>query len=189
MAKSAASVAIKVANPNEVDLLLFLKESYAYWVAHEKPYPVNGGAVPDSPRAEIIQAMMLIERPLDAELLLMANDDRSDVAEIAMPLLLERLEKSNEFRTLMLAEVMHGSIKPSILLQAINKRIVFSNQQSKVICGMMQHDEPLIRYAATKILTTDYLSKEEIQYWIKVISTDSEPEIREVAGKLSLEKQ
>ena len=54
--KEAAQFTINIAKPGQTDLAAILDDALGYWVEHEEPYPTQGGVIPNSPRAALLDA-------------------------------------------------------------------------------------------------------------------------------------
>lgn len=183
-ATEAAKVAFKLAKPSLDDLASLLQEAYRYWQQHEKPYPIESGVIPDSPRAQILSALFRINSPNQADLLLFVNDVRSDVCAIAEAELFRELANDNKLRDAFLFAVGEMKISHNLLSQSIQLSVPFSEVQRATICQLLTHQDARIRFAAMKVLNSNYLPQDQINYWARHLLNDVEQEIRENVKRL-----
>jgi hypothetical protein len=104
-ATEAAEIAGKVANSTTENLEIILIAAFKYWQKHEQPYPESVGIIPDSPREKILKALFLINHPKPDVLFEYCSDTRSDVRNIAKPVLMEQLCVSSELRKMFLQKI------------------------------------------------------------------------------------
>ncbi|MEZ0225742.1 MAG: hypothetical protein ACAH83_14400, partial [Alphaproteobacteria bacterium] len=181
-ATRAAKFGALLANPTNQEFLTLLKQAYHHWKKTEKPYPKNGGTVPESPRAHIVSAWLKIVSPTNTELLEFAQDVRPDVRDAVKEELIQRLQVSNEFRSLFLNAVKNGSISIEMLTKALKERVIFSKDEIEEICELLTHKNPTYRFSAINVLDSFYLPSDKIDSFIKTLMNDEEIEIREAIG-------
>lgn len=184
VAIEAAKVARKVAVTLQADLKGTLWESYRYWQVNEEPYPTSGGAIPDSPRSDIVKAILTVAEVEDAELINMAADPRSDVREASNQALLDRLVQSEDFRDKFLAAVLEGKLTLFFLEEALKNEAPFSSRQCAMIKDMLNDGDPQKRYAAMMVLSAPYSTAEETQRYVQRLLGDEEEDIRERAHEI-----
>jgi hypothetical protein len=184
VAIEAAKVAEKVAESVHADLIDLCWDSYRHWQLNEAPYPLSGGAIPDSPRADLVKAILTFDVVNDSTLISMAADPRPDVREASKQNLLDRLMHSEEFRDKFLSAVLETRLAPKLLAEALKKGTPFSFQQSETIRGLLDDEDPNKRYAAMMALAAPYSTDEESLWRAKKMLGDSETEIRERAHKI-----
>ncbi|WP_020563526.1 NACHT domain-containing protein [Methylosarcina fibrata] len=185
VAISATELASKVAVSGTTDITTLIRKAYCHWQVHEEPYPVSGGVIPDSPRSLLAKAMLLADVVDDTELISMASDSRSDVKDVSKESLNERLNESESLRDLFLSEILNGKLELDLLSNALKKKTQFSPNQCVLIRTLLQHDNPMFRYAAIPILAEPYSTVAEIKQHLQILSQDSEADIREIARELS----
>ncbi|MGB5862742.1 MAG: hypothetical protein WBG95_00415 [Sulfitobacter sp.] len=80
-AVAAADILAKLA-PKEECIMKLATQAALDWKDREAPYPSNGGVVPQSPRASLLAYKARCQLALD-DLVMAANDPRSDVRDVA----------------------------------------------------------------------------------------------------------
>ena len=183
-AKAAIRVADNFVKPQCTELDKLFIEAYQHWQKHEKPYPLQSGAIPDSPRAEILTARLRIGFVTPTELLAAVGDTRSDVQAAATPAFMERLVNDESLRERFITDIEDGGLDSRLLARAISQTIPFSENQCRRICQLMTHSNARIRFAAINILSPSYVSNATIKFWANSLLHDSEEEIKEKAHAL-----
>ena len=185
-AKAAATVAHKVASQGDGELDAVMSEAYGYWKKKERPMPKEGGATPDSPRAQILAVKIVIGIIENDWLLLAAKDERHDVNEVAEKEILVRIVNEDGLRTQLIECVREGSLKSRLLSRAISNHVPFSSVQIDQICLLLSSDNKRIRYAAMSMLGKDYLPQDRVRELAQSRLADSDEEIRDYARSLLL---
>lgn len=183
-ATNAAELSESVATPGLDQLKTLLNEAYLYWKNHEEPYPVNGGVIPDSPRAKILAARLKISLPKHSDLLQYASDVRSDVKDIAEPILFEHLKSNESLRDAFLSGIKNCEIQADLLTESIRLRVPFSDEHCANICDLLNHSDAKIRSAAVELLRSGRLNQDQINFWVCKLLEDKEQDIREMALQL-----
>lgn len=168
----------KSGNENSHELL---SKAFKFWIKNEKPYPVGGGAIPESPRAEILSTMIKIKPSNSNYLIGYLSDTRRDVVDVAKGELLQRIKSDASLCDQFINSIEAQLIEPSHLVAAINSNIQFNPQQVVAICEMLEHKEPRVRFSAFKILKSDYIPEQLRIKWLKIAMKDTVAEIREEA--------
>lgn len=181
VAIEAAKVARKVAVELQADLKEVFWESYRHWQVNEEPYPTAGGVIPDSPRAALVKAILMVDVVNDAELISMSADPRSDVREAGNQAMLDRLVESEHFRDKFLAAVLKEKLTLFLLDKALKNETPFSLRQCTMIKGMLDGEDPQKRYVAMMVLSAPYSTAEETQRYAQRMLGDEEADIRERA--------
>ena len=109
---------LKSPRPGQADLAAILDDAFVYWVEHEEPYPTQGGVIPHSPRAELLNALIRIRPPSYNELRSYVTDPRSDVKDIATSQLIERLRLSDGPRVQFLNDICSEALPSNLLKQS-----------------------------------------------------------------------
>lgn len=180
-ATEAAKLAGKFSTPENDHLYKTLIEAYAFWIENEKPYPTEGGVVPDSPREELLTALLKMKKSSDNDLMSYLSDPRRDVRDIAEKHLASRVDEDTQLREKLISATNEKVIDPIYLTKAIKKNTAFSPLQVNSICEMINHENSKVRYAAFSILHTNYISIELLRKWLEVAMKDDNDEIRESA--------
>jgi hypothetical protein len=182
---AAAQLAIEFAKPGNEELCQLLLQGYRHWHTHEEPYPTKGGVVPDSPRAQILTALLMIQEPSDQDLFGFAKDARSDVSEIGRKALMKRLALSERARELFVDAVTESEIDSSLLGQALRNKVPFNSRQVAQLVELLHSKDADFRFAALNILNELYLPPKLIAKLLEARTTDIDLEVREAAFKLS----
>lgn len=181
-ATNAAKVAEGyVVESSEVASLL--QESFDLWRSKEKPYPVGGGVIPESPRELLLKGLLMRNDFDKVRLLRYASDTRSDVAKIASDALLRALH-AGELRDEFLAGLDKGDLSPRHLASALGQNVPFTESQLQKICGFLGRSESDLQRAAMAVLRNGYMSADEVRVRAQALEVDPDPEIRERARRL-----
>lgn len=178
IALAAAKLTGNVAEDNSASIKNLLEDALSHWKTKETPSPKTG-IVPTSPRAEILKALFVYRNPTNHELVELASDVRSDVQEIAKPLLLTKLRKDDDFRSFFLSKISSGEAQLGLLINALQEQIPFEKNHVNNIIEMLKDPDPNIRHAASYILDKIYLNDEELRELSKVLEMDTEEQIRD----------
>ncbi len=87
-AASAARWCQGVAKASDAWLVPLLVRAMDHWLEHEDPYPVEGGLVPDSPRAGLLRALCAVDNLGLDQLTELSADTRRDVSDAAVDCLI-----------------------------------------------------------------------------------------------------
>jgi hypothetical protein len=183
-AKASAKLAVLIAQPAMEELSDMLRRAYAHWRVYEEPYPRESGIVPDSPRDEIVKALLKSSVLTDDELFQMAADPRSDVQGVVKAGILERLKTNDSFRKDVLARTVDDSIPNRLLIEALREKQPFPAEDVQTILAMTGAASPKARYASLGILDSAYLGRDVISEHLAKLAQDSEAEIRERATSI-----
>lgn len=183
-AKAAAKLAVLIAQPDMKELSDMLRLAYTHWQTHERPYPVGGGVVSDSPRDEIVRALLKSSVLTDDELFQMAADPRSDVRDVINAEILDRLKVNDSFRKALLARTANETIPNRPLIQALREKQPFPAEDIQMILAMTGAPSSKVRYASLGILDKSYLEADVILEQLAKLTQDSEAEIRERAASI-----
>jgi hypothetical protein len=180
-ATAAARVAALHAQPGADAVYSLLAEAYDHWRKNEKPMPEGGGIVPESPRAEILKALLAIE-PADVSTLVgHCGDRRSDVSEIGRQALTQLLRTSQQARAQFSEKASGKETSASLLRQLLQEKIPFAPGDVARLTPLLEDAEPKFRYAAISLLNTAYMSPDAITAHAQRLIGDPELEVREAA--------
>lgn len=180
-AKATACVAALHSTSNVVALKELLGHAYGFWQKNEKPMPESAGAIPDSPRAEILKALLPMQRSDVASLLLPSSDPRHDVAEVGRKALLMLLKGSEGARLEFVELAVAKSVPPALLRTVLEERVQFSPNAVTHLAVLLEDGEPKYRYAALSLLDTTYMPQDELVSRAKRMTSDAEHDVREAA--------
>lgn len=158
-----------------------LLDAYEFWIEHEEPYPVGGGAVPESPRKELLSTILKMKIPSGIELMGYLSDPRSDVKDVAKEHLFSRIDSDESLRKNLISATNEEIVNSSYLAIAIKNGTAFTPSQIDSICAMIAHKSPKVRYAAFNVLKTNRVDNETLRKWLEVALKDSNDEIKESA--------
>jgi len=181
IAKAAAKLALSISKVGFKELSDMLRSAYAHWQVHEQPYPVEGGVVPESPREEIVKALLVSSVLTDDELFQIASDRRPDVQGAVKASILDRIRTNEAFRRAFLVRTKDASVPNRILIDALRNKQPLSADEIAIILAMSSSPSPKVRYASLGVLNEGYLAADVIAKYLDVLVGDREQEIRERA--------
>ncbi|ULJ73011.1 NACHT domain-containing protein [Rhizobium gallicum] len=181
VAVSAANLVLKVVRADDTALLAILEQAYSYWLVNEKPYPVDNGVIPRSPRATLIQAMAIL-RPLRyTELSSYLADPRTDVTHVALPLLVDYMRSQGSDRRQFFEDIDRELVPASNLREVLDAGITLDDVDLVAVETMLNSAYGSVRYAGLAVLTDRYLDRERIIRHATRMTHDSEQQIRDRA--------
>ncbi|WP_223789406.1 hypothetical protein [Marinicella meishanensis] len=180
-AKEAAKFAGKFHTPVCEQLYKTLNKAFNYWAEKEGAYPADGGAEPDSPRAELLAALLKMKIPSENELISFLSDPRWDVREVAEVQLNSSINENTSLREKLIIATNEEVVDPVYLSKAIRSNTAFDILQIDAICEMINHKSAKVRYAAFNVLNSKYISDEKLRTWLEVAINDTNEEISEAA--------
>ena len=186
IAQQAAEYAASVANPNTPSLLPIVKDAYIYWIEHEKPYPTGEkiAAIPPSPRADLLKAILKIEPISYKELKSQIKDQRSDVSDIAKSELIKGLQRDLVHRIEFLTDILEEDLPPTLIPQAVTKMAPFSKDEWPLCVNLLKSSNPKIRYNTMALLNGDHIPTSDVHMYAVEMTTDQEQEIRDRAYRI-----
>lgn len=179
-AKAAAELAGKF--PLDDVLASEWRIFFDQWKTKEKPYPKNGGAVPDSPRDDLAKILVQAFAHDHAFLLELLVDDRSDVRDVALVAVLTAATTSPALRNSLLEDVKNGRLKPMILRTAISKGL-YVGEEAMLLVSLLYSSALGVRYAALPILDVKFLPQNLVQIEATRLLTDVALDIGEGASR------
>lgn len=180
-AEETTQLITKLTDTEKMKLTPLMEEAYQYWLNHEKPYPKDGGAIPESPRKSLLATLICVGAVSDCNLLNYVTDIRSDVRGIAEKELVRRLNDNDPLRTKFINALTKGKVTPRVLTQAFRQSVVFTNVQCDKIANLLSNKNAQLRFIAMEILELGCLSNEQVAGWLELLKNDDELEIREKA--------
>lgn len=186
-ALAAAKLATVVATPRLDSLVPILEEAYAHWVVNEEPYPTKGGRIPDSPRANLIEALVKIRPRSYEDIRSLLRDSRHDVREIGVKVLMERLNLPDGERLQFFREVEAGDLPAQLLGKALMGGLPLGEEEIATVEHLLVNPSKHLRFEAMALLSEHYLAPDRILAHADAMTRDSEQQIKERAFSL-LEK-
>lgn len=184
IAVSSAKLAGSMVASGDEELARIVADGIQYWEETEDPYPVHGGAIPKSPRADLLAALYHLEDAKYEDLKLHLVDARTDVQEVATKELVSMVAKSQELRMEFLNDVDQEMIPAKTLRAALPIMKSLTKQEWDSIAKLFSHSDPHIRYAAMGALEQSFAGKEMIEIFAKALTADTEQEIVERAYRI-----
>ncbi len=184
IAVEAAKLAASISVPGNVQMEAIIHEALAYWVEHEEPYPIEGGAIPYSPRADLITALVKIRKPSYAELKTYIADPRSDVKEIGTHMLIELLGLPAGPRELFLIDINAGKMSPNLLGKVLHAKVPLNAGELDQVAELLKCEDAKTRFNAMALLHEDYLGTDRIRTLAQTMTADKEQQISDRAFRI-----
>ena len=182
----AASVAVSAAEALErLDSLTpeeeEVRELLLYWKEHEAPYPVNGGAIPPSPRASLLRKLSRAFRVSTKEALEWLHDERTDVREVALSIMRTRLaEEPDDVEPLLLKICAEG--EPLSLLEVVQDLpLEVLHPVREALLNLFSSRHAYVCRRMLESLPAKWLSREEAISRSEQLMTDEDPRVRSSA--------
>ena len=182
VAEEAAVLALKYVEsgaPVPADLL---NEAFQHWTAHEKPYPQNGGVIPNSPRKTLLKGLLKLGAVEDEALMNLCRDTRGDVRETAAGPFLERIGVSDGIRASFVNEVK--TLPARLLSRALDAQVPFSVTEVDQLCILLEDEDAKWRLASSELLRPIYLEAKMLKSLGEKLSYDSHQEVRQSAARV-----
>lgn len=165
------------------DAARLLQESFDLWCSKEAPPPEHGGAVPHSPRENILEALLKNPQFEKLRLLRYSADVRRDVAQTASEALVDAI-CSGSLRDECLTAIGAGEVPPNILIQALKRKAPFTAPHvDKIRSFLSEQLEGLQRIDLLTYLR-GYLSDEEYREHMATFLNDKDTETQERARRM-----
>jgi hypothetical protein len=177
---AASELAGAIITPSTDGLPSLLLEAYEHWLVHEEPYPTGGGVIPDSPRKQILSALLKVHEFPISQLLTFTADPRSEIRDLGTSGLTTQLSQDTA-RKQFIAAALSESMPPSLLTQILRSNPPFTESEIQELCGLLKSSNPRFRYAALHALDSSQLEPGEVEGLIRSMTQDAEPDIREAA--------
>ncbi|MGY6770690.1 NACHT domain-containing protein [Komagataeibacter sp. NFXK3] len=183
-AVAAAEIAVKLAAPGHMQLLLVLERAAGHWKINEDPYPTHGGVIPESPRDKIAEASAVISAPDYNRLKLYVSDSRSDVREIGTKMLVERLREQGDLASTFLTDIEEGRLAAHMLDNALAAGMDWDEATLARIETLLASPQVELCYSAMALLRAPYRAAEIIREQAMKLAKHSDSPIRERAYRI-----
>jgi hypothetical protein len=177
-AKFAATLA--VAGDKALETLLWA--AYDFWKQHEEPQPKGGGAVPASPRADILKALLICGNISDERLIEMAGDVRSDVRDTVKSIGMQRAA-SKEFAAALIESAANGKGGGAWISETLREKRPMDAANVAKLEALLQSADAKQRYFGMNILDAAYLAPDTVLKLATRLLEDPETDIRERAKR------
>ena len=184
LTEETATLLLKYAEKDVPVLPELLNEAFQHWINIEKPYPQNGGAIPDSPRKILLEVMLELGIIDDERIMNLCHDTRGDVRKVATDALLERIAISYIARASFVNEIVNKAFPPYLLSQALVIKVPFSKTEVGQLCILLEDEDAKWRLASCKLLDPIYLESEVIRRTAEKLSADPHPEVSQAVAFL-----
>lgn len=184
VAVAAANLALKHVKSGGVVSESMLEEAYQHWLAHEEPYPVYGGTVPDSPREALLEAMNYLRPFPDDRVFDLLNDTRRDVRDLALSWLIQRATQSPISRSKLVEYVRAKLPRPESVARLFDSEIVFTEAEILQLCDLFSDADPAYRLAALRLIKAHRMPNELLTAKLKALITDTYVEVGRTARTL-----
>ena len=158
-----------------------LEQAYAHWLVQEEPYPVKDGIVPTSPRGKLVEALNKIRPASYPEIKGFLADTRSDVREIGIVALKERLRQPGGERLRFFSDVERGDVSGHVLGSVLKDRVPLGPAELATAEALLGSEHASVRYSAMELLVEQYLDRERILGHATMLTRDSEQQIKDRA--------
>lgn len=159
-----------------------LRTFFDEWRTKEEPYPERGGAVPESPRDELVKTLTSAYSKDHDFLLALLEDKRPAVQNAASEQVLVEAAGSVQLCLWLLEGVQTDKLKPRFLRAAVTKGLFYGEDAIGVV-NLLHSDDAQLRYAALPILNVKYLPPDQVRVEAHRLISDRELDIREGASQ------
>lgn len=180
VAKAAAETMRKM--PIDMTHRADIRSIYEEWKSKEKPYPKEGGVVPDTPRDDLATILVQLYHDDDAFLLDVLRDDRPTIRSIGLQPTLTAAAASKAMRETILSGIIDGSLEPIVLRSALAKGL-YLDEEAMQVATLLRSDSAKIRYAAAPVLSVKFLPHDLVQSEATRLLADEAIDIREEASR------
>lgn len=168
---------------SEVEAALLL-EAFDHWQRVERPYPKDGGVIPPSPRAQLVEALVQVGRTNFETLVSWLGDTRSDVVETARRALVERITHDTDARGNFVELALSGGLPLSTLKSAMADCRAYTESECAKLLGLLESEDANLRFIAMPLLDLSHVPGEKRAKALEVLRTDPESQIRETAVRM-----
>jgi hypothetical protein len=183
-ATSAAKWARDAPNVGSEGEALLLLEAFDHWRRIEEPYPKDGGVIPPSPRAYLVEAIAEVGRAHFETLISWAEDTRSDVVDAARKALIELITHDANARSSFVELAASARLPLPTLKTAFADCSAFTESESANLLDLLKSPDANLRFVAMPLLDLPHVPGEERAQALQMLRNDPEPQIREAAIRM-----
>lgn len=151
-----------------------------YWKINEKPYPKEGGGIPDSPRPELLKLLSAKRSLSYGEIVQFLIDDRYDVFEVAKDILARQLLQDDALIVNVL-EGLKNKTLPISVLPVIFENPQITHEMSRCILSYLYCDNPKLVVKIINNMSAGWPSPSEQTEILERFLKDENAEIRDAA--------
>lgn len=159
-----------------------LAQYYEDWKLKEKPYPENGGAVPTTPREELVKILLPFYVKDVSFLQKMTSDCRPEIKKLSIKPLVDLAKKNLTVKQWIVSKVSNENLLIDCFKLAIQNKVYLDDYE--MIIPFLSHIEPRVRYIATTVLYYETIPPEIVNKHAKLLLKDPVIEIREIAHNI-----
>lgn len=134
-----------------------LKDAYDYWRQNEDPYPIGGGAIPPSPRGEILKLLIELDHLGLEDLFVAASDVRKEVSDAAKEALVNLMKHSEVARNDFFVRLGGGAPLENLLRDVLREKVPLELDELEIVLTFLASPHATVRYAAMEVLDSSYL--------------------------------
>ena len=183
VAEDAAEWCGASADGSEEWLRQLLRQAFEYWTINEKPYPENGGFVPNSPRKALYCVLRAIDNFEFNELAELAMDRRHDVSEIAIQDIVNLVSRSDDDRNQLVGELCAKRFSIAICTKFLDVSIPYSQNNLTALCALLEDVNPGYRRVAIRVLSHPNMDRVEAMKLATQMKDDADGTVRDAAYK------
>ncbi|MFX9108635.1 hypothetical protein ABTN44_18875, partial [Acinetobacter baumannii] len=124
-----------------------LAQYYEDWKLKEKPYPENGGAVPTTPREELVKTLLPFYVKDVSFLQKMTSDCRPEIRKLSVKPLVDLAKKNLTVKQWIVSKVSNENLLIDCFKLAIQNKVYLDDYE--MILPFLSHIKPRVRYIAT----------------------------------------
>jgi|TARA_R110001599_G_scaffold126718_1_gene299892 hypothetical protein len=184
VAVAAASLTLKHVKSGDAAPESMLETAYQHWSAHEEPYPVSSGTVPDSPREMLLEAMNYLRPFPDDRIFELLNDTRRDVKDLALSWLIQHATRSSISRSKLVASVRGKVLHAESVARLLDSEIAFDKADISQLSDLFSDADPAYRLAALQLIKPHRMPNDLLTAKLKALMTDTNVDIGRTARTL-----
>lgn len=177
-AVSAAEMAHDL--PITDELFQIIDRAFSDWKEKEGPNPTGSGAIPPSPRGQLLLLMTKHPSFDPLALLDLAVDARHDVSRVAVEAVLAALA-AGRIGDAFLERIREGRLNPALLARALRANAQFTSEQKSAVGRFLFAEDRELRKAAIGVLRKDF--QPDGCDMESLLSDDEDDEIRELVRR------
>lgn len=183
-ARAAAGLLNAVASRESPQFIPLAELAILHWKIHEEPYPEKGGAIPGTPREQLVEALIKLRDPTYEEVCEWLADRRHDISKSGQRSLLRYLDRDRNGWQRLARDVSSGKLSSPTLNTILRDEAVPLNGAAAAVLPLLKHERAAVRFNAMAILQPQFLSSADIRAHSLALAQDPELSIRERADAI-----